>query len=99
MIDNPHHPPCLYAWVRSSPVTSAVTSPRLSTEPRGSVSLSSCACDGVVWSCQALTGGKGCFTQWGNGEFIVITEAIHPHFTQWVNYDYFSNVPTNLPTF
>src|ERR1700753_2305137 len=45
------------------------------------------------------TGGKGCFTQWGNGEFIVITEAIHPHFTQWVNYDYFSNVPTNLPTF
>src|SRR6201995_2814553 len=47
----------------------------------------------------AYTGGKGCFTQWGNGEFIVITEAIHPHFTQWVNYDYFSNVPTNLPTF
>src|ERR1700753_1652558 len=46
-----------------------------------------------------ITGGKGCFTQWGNGEFIVITEAIHPHFTQWGNYDYFSNVPTNLPTF
>src|ERR1700753_3723293 len=45
------------------------------------------------------TGGKGCFTQWGNGEFIVITEAIHPHFTQWVNYDYLSNVPTNLPRF
>src|ERR1700753_838651 len=45
-----------------------------------------------------FTGGKGCFTQWVNGEFIVITEAIHPHFTQWVNYDYFSNVPINLLT-
>ena len=35
------------------------------------------------------TGGKGSITQWVHGEFIVISEAIHSHFTHQAHGEHF----------
>ena len=36
-----------------------------------------------------VTGGKGSITQWAHGEFIVISEAIHSHFTHQAHDEHF----------
>ena len=37
----------------------------------------------------AVTGGKGAFTQWAHGEFMVSYEAICPPNTHWAHAEYF----------
>ena len=44
------------------------------------------------------TGGKGSITQQVHGEFMVSSETICSHFTQWVHAGYFLKVPTNSPS-
>ena len=43
------------------------------------------------------TGGKGSLTRQVHCEFMVGSETIRPHFTQWVHAGFFLKVPTNLP--
>jgi len=52
---------------------------------------------GVGLGILVLTGGKGSLTWQVHCEFIVGSETIHPHFTQWVHAGFFSKVPSNLP--
>ena len=44
------------------------------------------------------TGGKGSITRRVHGEFMVSSETIRSHFTQWVHAEYFLKVPTNSPS-
>ena len=44
------------------------------------------------------TGGEGSITQQVHGEFMVSSETIRSHFTQWVHAGYFLKVPTNSPS-
>ena len=53
--------------------------------------------DGSADSSSAYTGGKGSLTWKVHCEFMVGSETIHPHFTQWVHAEFFLKVPTNLP--
>ena len=44
------------------------------------------------------TGGKGVFTWWAHGEFIVSSETIHPPITHQAHAGYFLKEFINLPT-
>ena len=45
-----------------------------------------------------FTGGEGSLTQWVHCEFVVSFEAIRPVITQRVCSEFFSKVPTKVPT-
>jgi len=54
-------------------------------------------CPNVISDFTADTGGKGSLTWQVHCEFMVGSETICSHFTQWIHAGFFSKVPSNLP--